>query len=65
MAILEWVCRVSPVGVEAGDGWFSVAVEVLGLLQQHVVEHSGDVNLHIILDGLQHCHVGPHAGEQL
>ncbi len=42
-----------------------MAVEVLGLLQQHVVEHSGDVNLHIILDGLQHCHVGPHAGEQL
>lgn len=58
------VC-VSPVGVEAGDGGFSMAVQVLSLLQQNVVEHSSYVDLHVVLDGLQHSHVGPHTGQQL
>lgn len=43
---------ISPVSVEAGDSRLSVAVQVLCLLQQHVVEHSGNVNLDIVLDGL-------------
>lgn len=54
-----------PVSVEAGDGWLSMAVQVLCLLQQHIVKHSGYVNLDIVLDGLQHSHVGSHAGQEL
>lgn len=56
---------VSPVSVKAGDGWLSMAVQMLCLLQQHVVKHSGYVNLDIVLDGLQHGHVGSHAGQEL
>lgn len=42
-----------------------MAVQVLRLLQQHVVEHPGDVDGDVVLDGLEHRHVGPHAGQQL
>lgn len=57
--------RYAPVCVQAGDGGLPVAVQVLRLLQQHVVEHPGDVNGDVVLDGLEHRHVGPHAGQQL
>lgn len=54
-----------PVCVETGDGGFPVAVQVLRLLQEDVVEDSGDVDGDVVLYGLKHCHVGPHAGQQL
>ena len=42
-----------------------MAVQVLRLLQEDVVEDAGDVNGDVVLDGLQHRHVGPDAGQQL
>lgn len=54
-----------PVGVEAGDGGLAVAVQVLRLLQQHVVEDPRDVDGDVVLYGLQHRHVGANAGQQL
>lgn len=55
----------TPVGVQAGDGGLAVAVQVLRLLQQDVVKDPRDVDGHIVLYGLQHCHVRSHAGQQL
>ena len=55
----------APVGVEAGDGGLPVAVQVLRLLQEDVVEHAGDVDGDVVLYGLEHRHVGAHAGQQL
>lgn len=54
-----------PVCVQTGDGGFPVAVQVLRLLQEDVVEDSGDVDGDVVLYGLKHRHVGPHAGQQL
>lgn len=54
-----------PVSVQTGDGGLPVAVQVLRLLQEDVVEDPGDVDGDIVLYGLKHCHVGPHAGQQL
>lgn len=42
-----------------------MAVQVLCLLQEDVVEDSGDVNGDIVFYGLQHCHVGADTGQQL
>lgn len=42
-----------------------MAVQVLRLLQEHVVEDPSDVDGHVVLYGLQHRHVGPHTGQQL
>lgn len=42
-----------------------MAVQVLCLLQQDIVEDPGDVDGDVVLYGLQHCHVGPDAGQQL
>lgn len=54
-----------PIGVEAGDGGLPVAVQVLRLLQEDVVEDAGDVDGDVVLYGLEHRHVGAHAGQQL
>lgn len=54
-----------PVCVETGDGGFPVAVQVLRLLQEDVVEDPGDVDGDVVLYGLKHRHVGPDAGQQL
>lgn len=73
-ALLEFIIKVqtcvcvylnAPVSVQAGDGGLPVAVQVLRLLQQHVVEHPGDVDGDVVFDGLEHRHVGPHTGQQL
>lgn len=53
-----------PVCVQTGDGGLPVAVQVLRLLQEDVVEDARDVDGDVVLDGLQHRHVGPHAGQQ-
>lgn len=42
-----------------------MAVQVLRLLQEDVVEDPRDVDGDVVLYGLQHGHVGPDAGEQL
>ena len=42
-----------------------MAVQVLRLLQEDVVEDAGDVDGHIVLYRLQHRHVGSDAGQQL
>lgn len=42
-----------------------MAVQVLRLLQEDVVEDPGDVDGDVVLYGLQHRHVGSHAGQQL
>lgn len=42
-----------------------MAVQVLRLLQEDIVENSGDVDGDVILYGLQHRHVSPDAGQQL
>lgn len=42
-----------------------MAVQVLRLLQEDVVEDPGDVDGDVVLYGLKHRHVGPDAGEQL
>lgn len=54
-----------PVCVQTGDGGFPVAVQVLRLLQEDVVEDPGDVDGDVVLYGLKHGHVGPDAGQQL
>lgn len=54
-----------PVSVQTGDGGLPVAVQVLRLLQEDVVEDPSDVDGDVVLYGLEHCHVGPHAGQQL
>lgn len=54
-----------PVCVQTGDGGFPVAVQVLRLLQEDVVEDSSDVDGDVVLYGLKHRHVGPDAGQQL
>lgn len=63
--VCSGVYSSAPVCVQAGDGGLPVAVQVLRLLQQHVVEHPGDIDGDVVLDGLEHRHVGPHAGQQL
>ncbi len=45
----------APVRVQTGDGGFPVAVQVLRLLQENVVEHPGDVDGDVVLYGLYHC----------
>lgn len=40
-----------------------MAVQVLRLLQEDIVENSGDVDGDVILYGLQHRHVSPDAGQ--
>lgn len=42
-----------------------MAVQVLRLLQEDVVEDSGDVDGHVVLYGLQNRHVGSDTGQQL
>ena len=54
-----------PVCIQTGDGGLPMAVQVLRLLQEDVVEDAGDVDGDVVLYGLQHRHVGPHAGQQL
>lgn len=54
-----------PVCVQTGDGGLPVAVQVLRLLQEDVVEDPGDVDGDVVLYGLKHRHVGPDAGQQL
>lgn len=54
-----------PVCVQTGDGRLPVTVQVLRLLQEDVVEDSGDVDGDVVLYGLEHRHVGSDAGQQL
>lgn len=42
-----------------------MAVQVLRLLQEDVVENPSDVDGDVVLNGLQHCHVGSDTGQQL
>ena len=66
--ILRLVCfLISPVplGVPAGYGRLARGVALLSLLEQHVVEHPGDVDVDVVLDALQHAHVALDAVHQL
>lgn len=54
-----------PVCVQAGNGGLPMTVQMLRLLQEDVVEHSGDVDSDIILYWLKYSHVGADAGQQL
>lgn len=54
-----------PVCVQTGDGGLPVAVQMLRLLQEDVVEHPGDVDSDVILYWLKYSHVGADAGQQL
>lgn len=42
-----------------------MAVQVLRLLQEDVIKNSSNVDGDVVLDGLQHSHVSPDAGQQL
>lgn len=54
-----------PVCVQTGDCGFPMAVQVLRLLQEDVVEDPGDVDGDVVLYGLQNCHVCSNTGQQL
>ena len=54
-----------PLRVSRRHRGLPVRVCLLRLLEQHVVEDPRDVDLHVVLDALQHVHVRAHRSQQL